>query len=146
LNHIWLKGTLTQNILAFFIIFNIKSVFFSVRWRFFNFSFALSFYIWILNFNLHLAKCFIICSSFTEHAWTSFKRVYWTRLNIVNVISEHACVLYACSLNMLENSNISSHFQACSENVWNCPSVFRESSPACLVISCKLWSILLDED
>jgi hypothetical protein len=38
-----IKGTLTRNILACFIIFNIKSVFFSVRWRFLNFSFALSF-------------------------------------------------------------------------------------------------------
>ncbi len=34
------KGTLTRDILAFFIIFNIKLVFFSVRWWFLDFSFA----------------------------------------------------------------------------------------------------------
>ncbi len=64
--------------------------------------------------------------------WT---RVYWTRLNIANVISEHACVLNACSLNKLENSNISSHFQVCSETCVKLPvrvqrkfsSVFSES-------------------
>ncbi len=37
-----IKGTLTRDILAFFIIFNIKSVFIGVRWRFLNFSFAWS--------------------------------------------------------------------------------------------------------
>ncbi len=55
-------------------------------------NFLLSGYsnIYILNFYPHLAKCFIICSSFTEHTWKSLKRVYLTCLNISNAIFEHA--------------------------------------------------------
>ncbi len=143
-----LKGTLTQNILAFFIIFNNKSVFFQCTLTVFKFFLLPGhFNILILNFNTHLAKCFIICSSFTEHNKKSFKCVYWTRLNIANVISEHACVLYACSLNMLGNSNNSYHFQACSGNkckiAWAClENILKRVQ----WISCKLWSVLPDED
>ncbi len=60
---------------------------------------------------------------FTEHAWKSFKRVYWTGLNIANAISEHA-------LGQYYYFSFSSVFR---EHVGNRLSVFRESAQACSV-------------
>ncbi len=85
-----------------------------------------NFKIQLSKFNpYYLSKCFILCKSFTEHAWKQLKRVLWTRLNVANVFSEHAwAVLHVfskcaweqehfqqCSVNTVEN------FQACSRNM-----------------------------
>ncbi len=81
------KGTLTG---FFFTSSVLNSYFFSVRWWFLNIFLPGHLKIYILYFNPLIAKCQKICSYFIEHAWKSLKGVYWTRLNIANVICEHA--------------------------------------------------------
>ncbi len=97
----WFKGTLTRDILAFFyIIFNVII-----------FIFPSYFKIYILNFYPLLAKRFIICSSFTEHAR---KSLAWTeQMQSLNTFG----LFYACSLHTRGDSNLISHSQAFSENM-----------------------------
>jgi hypothetical protein len=82
--------------------------------------------------------------------WTCLKIIQaclLNTLNIANAISEHAWVFYACSLNILGNSNIIYNFQASSESMcemaWECSEKILKRVQ---LNSCKLWSILPDED
>jgi hypothetical protein len=81
--NIGFKGTLTRNILAFFIIFNIKLVFFQCTLTVLIFSFA-----WSLQY---LNYKFYSSSSKMLHKLQFF---HWTRLKIIQ----------PCSLNTLEHN------------------------------------------
>ncbi len=83
-NAILLYGALTRDILAFFIILNIKSVFFSVHWRFLNFSLVWLFY--YLYFKFYFSSCKML------HNLQMFQ---WTRMETTE----------ACSLITLEHNN-----------------------------------------
>ncbi len=76
----------------------------------------------------------------------SFKRVYWTCLNIANAISEHAGYFKRVPWTYLGTVIlflILKHVQNTCENAWTCSEkVLKRVQWS----SCKLWSILPDED